>query len=644
MSEDDIPMAQCGACNSIIPLDSESCPDCGIRFGGVSDEELGECGACQAIIPADSVSCSNCGAIFVETEPEKSMESVDESVDEVTTTEVVSTPSITPVPSEDAEEDSSEVIEETSVVEDDIQDGSQVDETPAMEEDLEEETETVEEVTETSEVEEPSAEEEIEVTAEEEEVEDSAVEEPESESSVEEAPDEEVESEIEVSEEVSESEGLETEEITAEDTLEEDSVETMMDDLVDELDEDSDESEESDTEESEDDVVEEKEPETVIEDNEVVMAFENLALAIAAKGMTAADAFGEMDSSDDNQIDAPELQKGIEKIAGEKLSPKHVTAILNYLDTDENRRIDGNEFVKALEDMRIGIQPGKLPKVKTFPSPLQKFLMGKKANDIVYPIAYFLMVTFIGIWVVNGMGLLVDGSGGTVVYEGGTDQWGGEITTANWNLCQSDAFDEMIDPCSGTVSVGETYPCDPALDPNKCQNSLTPFSGENGASSMPAAFYGDGIFMIILGVIGLGATAFLHLMYAPALREKAKKGTGNQSNEESDEETQDEEEIEESEEEDEEVEESEADSDDGGESALEAPVDLEIADEDDEDDDGEYDDDDIDIGDWIGLDIDGGEFFGEIIEFDEDEGTVTIETEDGEEVTGDQEDMFLDEE
>ena len=148
-----------------------------------------------------------------------------------------------------------------------------------------------------------------------------------------------------------------------------------------------------------------KEPEAQIEDSEIVMAFENLALAIAAKGMTAAEAFGEMDSSDDNLIDAPELQKGIEKIAGEKLIPKHVTAILNYLDKDGDRRVDPNELVNALEDLRIGIQPGNLPKVKTFPSPVQKFLMGKKAKRHFYPIAYFLMVTFIGLWVVNGMGL-----------------------------------------------------------------------------------------------------------------------------------------------------------------------------------------------------------------------------------------------
>ena len=154
--------------------------------------------------------------------------------------------------------------------------------------------------------------------------------------------------------------------------------------------------------------------------------------------------------------------------------------------------------------------------------------MGKKANDILYPVAYFLIATFIGLWVVNGMGLLVDGTGGTVIYEGGTDQWGGEIREANWNLCESDALDEMIDPCQGTVAVGEPYPCDPSLDPNKCENSLTPFSGDNGASSMPYGFYKDGIVMIVLGVLGLAATAYLHLIYAPGLRTRARKAAGKE--------------------------------------------------------------------------------------------------------------------
>ena len=615
MSDEEIPMAQCGACNSIIPLDSESCPNCGVRFGEVSEQEMGECGACQAIIPADSTSCPSCGAVFVETEQISSAEE--------------------PMAEDPVIEESVPIIEEPEP--DEIVD-EQVQEIEMDSSDLDEvETSTVD--TTVEEVDDSPIDEEV--TEEIAEVQDDEVEEPTSQ--VEEKPEEDIEIvsapelDSEPTDESQEDETITAESANEEDVMEDadsegDNIDSMMDDLVDDLEE----TEVEESEEVDEEPEVEKEPETVIEDSEVVMAFENLALAIAAKGMTAAEAFGEMDTSEDNVIDAPELQKGIEKIAGEKLIPKHVTAILNYLDSDGDRRVNPNELVKALEDLRIGIQPGKMPKVKSFPSPIQKLLMGKKANDILYPISYFLMVTFIGIWVVNGMGLIVDGSGGTVVYEGGTDQWGGEITEANWNLCQSDAFDEMIDPCQGTVSVGETYPCDPALDPNKCQNSLTPFSGENGASSMPAGFYGDGIFMIILGIIGVAATAYLHLIYAPSLRERAKKGS---SKEDEDEEEEDEVEDEDSDDEDD-FEEEES------ESALEAPVDLEVADDSDDEDDSDEEeyDDDIDIGDWIGLEVDGDEFFGEIIEFDDDEGTVTIETEDGDEITGDQEDMFLDDE
>ena len=610
MSDEDIPMAQCGACDSIIPLDSESCPECGVRFGGMAEQELGECGACHSIIPADSTSCPNCGAVFVE----------EETVAEETAVETDDIPgSIEEVPAVDE-------IQETSVTVEDSEEPQAL-----------EVADEIEEVAETPVTQMDAAHDDLDaaddIQAEIESSEDDeSVEQQDSVEEYEEDIPVMVDEEPSVESEVSEDTTDDEPESEDETDSEEESLETIMDDLVDDL-----EDEESEDGVEEEVVEEEKEPESPMEESEIVMAFENLALAIAAKGMTAAEAFGEMDSSDDHLIDAPELQKGIEKIAGEKLVPKQVTAILNYLDTDGDRRVDPNELVKALEDLRIGIQPGKLPKVKSFPSPLQKFLMGKKANDIVYPIAYFLMVTFIGLWVVNGMGLLVDGTGGTVVYEGGTDQWGGEITQANWNLCQSDALEEMIDPCQGTVAVGETYPCDPALDPNKCQNSLTPFSGTDGASSMPAAFYGDGVFMIILGVIGLAAVAYLHLMYAPSLRERAKKG--NKTEEESEDE--DDSSVVESEEDESEEEE---DYEEEG-SALDAPVDLEIADEsDDEDDDEEYDDDDIDVGDWIGLEVDGEEFFGEIVEFDDDEGTVTIETEDGEEITGDQEDMFLDDE
>ena len=556
MSEEenqDIPMAECGACRAIIPLDSESCSNCNIRFGGVSEEELGECGACGELQPADSVSCSKCGVSFIS-------EEVD-SVDEIETPPVV----------EEAIEDDIEVSTEE---EDDSEEPEEEDDSEEVEE------------------EDDSAEEE-----------------------------------------------------SDEDDSEEDEAEEEDDSAEEESDEDDSEEDEAEEESDEDDSEEEESEEK--DNSATVMAFESLALAIAESGMTAGEAFAEMDSSDDNMIDAPELQKGIEKIGGDKLSPSEVTAILNYLDTNEDRRVDANELVKALDDLRIGIKPGKIPKIKQFPSPMQKMLMGKKANDVFYPIAYFLMVTFIGLWVVNGMGLLVDGTGGNIIYEGHTDAAGNDVEWGTWSLCEAD-IETIPDPCSGELIMKETYPCDPKIDANDCSNSLTPFSGENDASSMPAGFYNDGIVMIIIGVIGLAIIAYLHLSYAPSLRERVKKKSGKSDDEEDDDsdEDDDDDDSDDDDSDDDEDDDSDEDDDDSDEDDSDEDDDDDSDEDDDdddsdEDDDEDYDDDDIDVGDWVGLDIDGDEFFGEIIEFDDDEGTVTIETEDGEEITGDQDDMFV---
>ena len=90
------------------------------------------------------------------------------------------------------------------------------------------------------------------------------------------------------------------------------------------------------------------------------------------------------------------------------------------------------------------------------------------------------MVTFIGLWVVNGVGLLVDGTGGTIVYEGGVDQFGDDIEVTNWNLCTSDALDELPEPCFGTVAVVRHIHVTQRLMKIRVLNSLTPFSGENG--------------------------------------------------------------------------------------------------------------------------------------------------------------------
>ncbi len=63
--EKETPMAECGSCRAIIPLDSKECSECGIKISGVSEVSLGECGACNSLVPIDSKQCPDCGVYFV---------------------------------------------------------------------------------------------------------------------------------------------------------------------------------------------------------------------------------------------------------------------------------------------------------------------------------------------------------------------------------------------------------------------------------------------------------------------------------------------------------------------------------------------------------------------------------------------------
>ena len=586
-----IPMAECGACRAIIPLDSESCSNCNTRFGGVSEETLGECGACGKLQPVDSEKCVSCGVSFIEESVPAQEETVSEHVEEIHDEPVETQSEVEPVETQ-SEVESLVNTEDESVTEDVEEDVIEVE---IHDEDSSEDETVVEElpVAETPETEEEFGEDIVEDLDEDLTASDSL--------DAEESSEEEI--------------AGDSEEDTTTDT---DDIENFEDDdLVYSL---GDEQEDSEVEAEEEDLNNLQYWRTT-----VVTAFENLALAIAESGMTASEAFVTVDGNDDKLIDAPELQKGIEKISGEWLTANQVLAILEYLDVNDNNRVDPMELIQALDDLKIGIKPGKMPKSKkekVFPSNVQKMLMGKTANDVIYPIAYFLMVTFIGLWVVNSMGLIVDGSGGTIVHEGPSE---------NWSHCDTDIGD-TLEPCSGFVSDGEKYPCFAEIDANGCKNSFTIFSGDDGASSMPAALYLDGILMMAIGLLGLVGTAFLHLFYAPSLRSRAKTDSGEEPSTEKEDESEDDEEH---------------DSEDGEEEHSEddeeehSDEDEDVAQGDSEDDDEESDDDDIDIGDWVGLEFEGEEIFGEIIEFDDDEGTVTIETEDGEEVTGNQDEMFL---
>jgi RNA polymerase subunit RPABC4/transcription elongation factor Spt4 len=55
--------AQCGACGDFIPVDSVSCPNCGVIFSK-PEVELGACGNCGNLIPVSVKECPICGAKF----------------------------------------------------------------------------------------------------------------------------------------------------------------------------------------------------------------------------------------------------------------------------------------------------------------------------------------------------------------------------------------------------------------------------------------------------------------------------------------------------------------------------------------------------------------------------------------------------
>ncbi len=121
MSDDaieDIPMAECGACESIIPLDSSSCSNCGAVFGEVSDTALGECGACGTLQSVDAEQCVSCGVSFVGSEdeaPSPTQTDEVETVDDNGATDIESTDESVPEETETAPEKESELEEAEAV-------------------------------------------------------------------------------------------------------------------------------------------------------------------------------------------------------------------------------------------------------------------------------------------------------------------------------------------------------------------------------------------------------------------------------------------------------------------------------------------------------------------------------------------------
>ena len=412
----------------------------------------------------------------------------------------------------------------------------------------------------------------------------------------EESTEDEEQQEDEVDEDVEEADG------DVLDVVVEEDIDAEDDDVEDDLDE-------SDHPEEEEDDVEED----VGVDTEEAVNHEDPfgALLDALDDLDVTQMFHEVDTDGSQSITHDELSEAIATFTGVNFTELDIVAIVQHLDADNDGTIDMVEFVQAIEQHDGLVEPVVAP-AKTFPTPMQKSMMSKRWNDVVWPLIHASFALLLVLVLVNGLIGPVNGEGGKVELE---------MTQAH-----IDAFGESYyDGSTGeTYFAGDVYDCEPSVQEGKCRNSLTPFSGtsdgEGGIKSMPKGFYADAYAFLGLSIIGLLVSLTMHYVIVPGWRTRVK--TMKQLEQDHDEVSAD-------------LTEDDDESGDDGEYDDEEYDDEEY-------DDEEYDEDAIDVGDEAGVVIDGEEYYGTIISFDDDEGTVTIEDdESGEHVTGDQDSMFL---
>ena len=590
MSEEEnqsIGMAECGACRAIIPVDSEVCPECSTSFSGVSEDALGECGACKALVPLDSTRCSECGVLFVADDVvdilrqwvvdtgvnirklfDKFDENSDGTIDSQELKSGLLSLNLADLPPSQVDR----LVEEIDADGNGVIDLDEFDKILSGDEPHESsEEEPSEEISEAAEV------------ADEDEGDDA--------------------SDVEDTSTDTSSEGEDDEAESVEDSIEDSSVEEDIDNEDFDLEDDDDDEDGGDTD---DDSQE--------EGHEIeVSSFNKHPLAVLADMMdeheiSAQRMFNELDADGNGMISLAELRTMLEEKYGDVLEIDDVEAIMEGVDGDGDGMIDITEFIESMEDLEDHTEAVEThDQDKEFPSVWQKRMMSKTWNDNLWPIIHVGFGILIALVLVNALVGPVDGSGGPIAYA---------------------PIDGGVVP-SG-LEAGDIYLCDEKYQEGGCPNSLTPFGGENGASSMPKGFYADGVLLLILAIGGLMGSLFLHLIKAPEWRARAKAMKEFEDDKSDAAETTDEDDDDHD------------DDDDDSDHDDDDVDDHDDVDDDDEDDDDDDDDDDIDIGSHIGLTFDEEEVFGKIIEFDDDEGTVTIEEDgSGDHITGYQEDMFI---
>ena len=585
---DEISMAECGNCRAVIPSNSSECSECKIKFSGISEDALGECGACETLVPLESTSCSNCGVAFVADDIvdvlrnwlsntglsiaalfEKFDTNGDGMIDSEELRQGLLSLNLADLPPSQVER----LIEEI-----DIDGNGEID---LME--LEQSV-TGGEYT-------PSVSEKEDVEVAEEEIQE------------------------ENHDEDSDDSG-ETEEEVVEDDDNDDDDSGDSEETEEEFEEDDDDSGDSegdeDSESTEESIVEfdlnQHKPDDILE---------LLIDIMDEQEANPAEIFNVLDEDGDKFVSSEEFSNTIgELLDDEEISESSIVNFVATLDTDKDGNIDMIEFISAIESKEN--ESKETP--KEFPTPMQAAMMSKKWNDVWWPLIHAAFFAFILIWVVNGLGLIVDGSGGPV------------------------ALETSYGVGSGDFLEGDIYPCDADIQVDNCDNSLTPFSGES--SSMPKGFYADGIFFILLGAMGMVGSMFTHLVLAKGWRARAKAMKEVESDSEDAKEAADDEDEGDS---DLKIVPSLSNEEDNDDSGSDEDISEEENSEDEEEgedfadeEDGDDSEDDIDIGSHIGLTIDEEEYFGVIIEFDDEDELVTIKEDgSGDELTGYQDDMFL---
>ena len=718
MADEEKDMATCGACQTEVPADSETCPNCGVSFSGVVEDNLGECGACSALVPLDSKTCPQCGVLFVhddvvavlsdwmtstgldvetlfgrldtdgnghiDTEelrtglialkiaalPPVEVDRLVAEIDQDNNGEIelgelqfiLSSGSMQYAESvlnrvmkkhdiSDADafiqfarafdENENRYLDQKELKKaaeafvdkpepemvDEPEDVSEEESTDDPEEAEEDDSEEVEEEndseeSEEEETEDSDADEEMDsafATMISESTDDDAVEkEDESEGDTDSEDDEDVNEEPESTgkgRSFDPSSLIGDDDEDDEDGDDEASVDDM-DDLIDSIDDDGGDDQDTD-EESSDDGSEEEEELAPLDQETADGIMLEIGRNLNESNTTIDALFEGFDVDESGELDHYEFAEGLKTLDLADLPPHEIDRIVKFLDKDDNGKIDLNELRSNFNEWNVPISDLKPKRFE--PAAWQKFFMKQYEN--VFPIMYVLLALFIAGLLVNALVGPVDGSGGNIAFDGEV----GEFSVEN----------------NYYVEPGEIYPCDKAIQVEKCANSLTPLAGENGSSSMPKKFYWDGIVGMLLGVALIIGCVYLQLQtkgWRETIRAE-RKATSEDSEDEGDSTEDDSKDADDTDEEEpEEVPE---------EDAEDTEVDDADEDESDESDEAAEDGGDgIEVGDRVGVELeDGEEAFGEILEFieEDDEEFVVVLLDDGDEVEVEFDMIFLEE-